>query len=169
MVAQSFIVLTDVAAELFPVTREVVMGRGEAGHVDVHEVRATAHHAATPVHPGLDHLPPAREVCFTSRFEIGEADPLIGTNGARCADDVIRFLLSGARAVELAGVVLTNGAEVFTRILADLQTYGERKKIARLADIVGKAADAALPYGALSAVSRSAYPWDRYLTEPKGE
>jgi len=95
--------------------------------------------------------------------------PLIGTNGARCADDVIRFLLSGARAVELASVVLTNGAEVFTRILADLQTYGARKKMARLADIVGKAADAALPFGALPAVSRSAYPWDRYLAEPEGE
>ncbi len=95
--------------------------------------------------------------------------PLIGTNGARCADDVIRFLLSGARAVELASVVLSNGTEVFPRILAELQTYGGRKRIARLADIVGKAADAALPYGALPVVSRSVYPWDRYLTEPKRE
>jgi len=95
--------------------------------------------------------------------------PLIGTNGARGAADVIRFLLSGARAVELASVVLSNGPEVFTHILAELQTYGERKQIARMVDIVGKAADAALPYGALPAVSRSAYPWDRYLTEPKGE
>jgi dihydroorotate dehydrogenase len=95
--------------------------------------------------------------------------PIIGTNGARCADDVIRFLLSGARAVELASVVLSNGPTVFSHILADLQTYGGRKKTARLADIVGKAADAARPYGDLPIVSRSAYPWDRYLAEPKGE
>jgi dihydroorotate dehydrogenase len=95
--------------------------------------------------------------------------PLVGTNGARCADDVIRFLLSGARAVELASVVLSHGPSAFARILADLQSYGERKKIARLADLVGKAADAARPYGTLPFVSRSAYPWDHYLTEPKEE
>jgi dihydroorotate dehydrogenase (NAD+) catalytic subunit len=92
------------------------------------------------------------------------ATPLIGTNGARCADDVIRFLLSGARAVELASVVLSHGPAVFAQMLTNLQAYGERKGIARLADIVGKAADAALPYEALPTVSRSAYPWDRYVT-----
>lgn len=100
---------------------------------------------------------------------IPQTVPLIGTNGARGADDVIRFLLSGARAVELASIVLSNGPTVFSQILADLQTYGERKKMARLADLVGKAADAARPYGTLPVISRSAYPWDHYLTEPKGE
>ena len=100
---------------------------------------------------------------------ISQSVPLIGTNGARSADDVIRFLLSGARAVELASLVLSHGPAVFSRILADLQTYGERKQIARLTDLVGKAADVARPYGTLPAVSRPAYPWDRYLTEAERE
>jgi dihydroorotate dehydrogenase len=100
---------------------------------------------------------------------MSQSVPLIGTNGARGADDVIRFLLSGARAVELASIVLSHGPAVFSRILVDLQAYGERKKIARLADLVGKAADAALPYGTLPAVSRPAYPWDHYLTDPRRE
>jgi hypothetical protein len=64
---------------------------------------------------------------------------------------------------------VSNGPAVFAHILADLQTYGERKKIVRLADIVGKAADVARSYGTLPLVSRPAYPWDRYVTEPKGE
>jgi dihydroorotate dehydrogenase len=89
--------------------------------------------------------------------------PIIGTNGARSADDVIRFLLSGARAVELASAVLSNGPGVFSDILEGLYVYGKRKEITRLADIVGKAADAALSYGDLSSVPRSSYPWDRFL------
>ena len=89
--------------------------------------------------------------------------PLIGTNGARCADDVIRFLLSGARAVELASAVLSHGPTVFTRLLEDLGAYGERKGLIRLADLIGKAADAALPYGTIPEVPRTGYPWDEFL------
>jgi len=96
---------------------------------------------------------------------IPQTVPILGTNGARCAHDVLRFLLSGARAVELASLVLSHGPAVFTQILTDLQAYGKRKGITRLTDIVGKAAAAALPYGSLPAVPRSVYPWDRYLTE----
>lgn len=91
--------------------------------------------------------------------------PLIGTNGARCAEDVIRFVLSGARAVEFASLVLSHGPQVFARMLSALQAYGQRKGIAHLADLVGKAADAALPYASLPVSPRTAYPWDRYLAE----
>jgi len=65
--------------------------------------------------------------------------------------------------VELASLVLSNGPVVFTGVLEDLQAYGRRRGIVRLADIIGKAADAALPYGALPVISRSAYPWERYV------
>jgi dihydropyrimidine dehydrogenase (NAD+) subunit PreA/dihydroorotate dehydrogenase (NAD+) catalytic subunit len=91
--------------------------------------------------------------------------PLVGTNGARCADDVIRFLLSGARAVEFASLVLNHGPQVFARMLTDLQAYGQRKGISCLADLVGKAAEAALTYASLPVSPRTAYPWDRYLAE----
>jgi dihydroorotate dehydrogenase len=89
--------------------------------------------------------------------------PIIGTNGARSADDVIRFLLSGARAVELASIVLSHGPRVFEEMLTGLQDYGIRKGLPRITDLVGKAADAAAPYSTLPTISRSSYPWDRFL------
>jgi dihydroorotate dehydrogenase len=89
--------------------------------------------------------------------------PLIGTNGARCADDVIRFLLSGACAVELASLVLTKGPGVFTEIVESLTSYGVRKGLARLSAIVGNAADSSRPYQSLPPIARSGYPWDRYI------
>ncbi|HET7441731.1 MAG TPA: hypothetical protein VFJ47_10565 [Terriglobales bacterium] len=89
--------------------------------------------------------------------------PIIGTNGARCADDVVRFLLSGARAVEFASLVLTHGAEVFTEMIESLGNYCERKNIARLSELVGKAATASRPYAALPIAPRASYPWDRHV------
>jgi dihydroorotate dehydrogenase len=85
--------------------------------------------------------------------------PIVGTNGARSADDVVRFLLSGARAVELASVVMTNGPQVFAEILAELERYCERKGVLRLGELVGKAADQALTYAELPATSTGIYPW----------
>ncbi len=87
--------------------------------------------------------------------------PIIGTNGARSADDVIRFLLSGARAVELASLVLTEGPSVFTLMVEELERYCARKDIARLADLVGCAADQALSYAELPVVNRPSYPWEK--------
>lgn len=89
--------------------------------------------------------------------------PIIGTNGARSADDVIRFLLSGARAVELASIVLSHGPGVFEEMLTGLQDYCTRKGISTIADLVGKAADTAIPYSALPVIPRSSYPWDRFM------
>jgi dihydroorotate dehydrogenase len=86
--------------------------------------------------------------------------PIIGTNGARSAEDVLRFLLSGACAVELASVVISNGPQVFAEMIADLERYCERKGVKSLQQLVGKAADAALTYGQLPVISRGRYPWD---------
>ena len=94
------------------------------------------------------------------RRNVSRDIPIIGTNGARSADDVLRFLLSGARAVELASVVITNGPQVFTEMIADLQRYCERKRVTRLQDLVGKAADQALSYGELPVIARDRYPWE---------
>ena len=40
-----------------------------------------------------------------------------------------------------------------------------RKEIPRLDEIVGRAADAALGYGALAPVKRTSYPWDRFIRD----
>jgi dihydroorotate dehydrogenase len=88
--------------------------------------------------------------------------PLIGTNGARTANDIIRFLLSGARGVEFASLVLTHEPHVFTEMLEDLLDYGERKNISRLSELVGNASKSGKSYQSLHP-PRSSYPWDRYI------
>jgi len=85
--------------------------------------------------------------------------PIIGTNGARSAEDVIRFLLSGARAVELASAAITNGPKIFSTIIDDLHSYCARKQIARISELIGKAADAALTYDQISPKPLKEYPW----------
>lgn len=86
--------------------------------------------------------------------------PIIGTNGARSAADVLRFMLSGARAVEFASAAISNGPQIFSTIVGELQSYCGRKKIARIADLVGKAADAALTYADISPREVGKYPWE---------
>jgi dihydroorotate dehydrogenase (NAD+) catalytic subunit len=91
--------------------------------------------------------------------------PLVATNGIRLGDDITRALLSGARAVEIASAVLARGAGVMSEMLASLEAYCARKGIARLDEIVGRAADAALGYGALVPMKRTSYPWDRFIRQ----
>jgi dihydroorotate dehydrogenase len=86
--------------------------------------------------------------------------PIIGTNGARSAHDVLRFLLSGARAVELASAVITNGPQIFPEMISDLERYCERKQVKSLHELIGKAADQALLYSELPVIERKQYPWE---------
>jgi len=89
--------------------------------------------------------------------------PITATNGVRTGDDVIRALLSGARAVEIASAVLSRGPSVFSEMLGEITAYCERKEIRRLGEIVGRAAEASAAYGSLTPVTRAGYPWDRFL------
>jgi dihydropyrimidine dehydrogenase (NAD+) subunit PreA/dihydroorotate dehydrogenase (NAD+) catalytic subunit len=91
---------------------------------------------------------------------ISQEVPIIGTNGARSANDILRFLLSGARAVELASAAITDGPSIFSRIITELNSYCERKQIARLAELVGKAAHAALTYDQIIPRNPGKYPWE---------
>jgi dihydroorotate dehydrogenase len=94
------------------------------------------------------------------RRHVSRDIPIIGTNGARSGEDVLRFLLSGARAVELASVVITNGPKIFIEMLAELERYCSRKQIPSIEELIGKTADAALTYGELPVISRDRYPWE---------
>jgi dihydroorotate dehydrogenase len=60
------------------------------------------------------------------------------------AEDVIRFLLSGARAVELASAAIINGLQIFQGIITGIRSYCERKEILKLQELIGKAADCSL-------------------------
>jgi len=80
------------------------------------------------------------------RRNVSKDFPIIGTNGARSAGDVIRFLLSGAHAVEMASAVMTSGPGIFPQSIRGIQSYCRRKQISRISEIIGKAADCALRY-----------------------
>lgn len=72
--------------------------------------------------------------------------PIIGTNGARSGDDVVRFLLAGARAVEFASAILIDGPEVLTRAVADIRGYLGEHGIDDITSIIGRSARAARTY-----------------------
>lgn len=87
--------------------------------------------------------------------------PIIGTNGARSPEDVVRFLLSGAHAVELASLAITNGPQIFEELLAGLVNYCERMQISKIQDLVGKAADSTLTYDEIPPKPTLSFPWDK--------
>jgi dihydroorotate dehydrogenase (NAD+) catalytic subunit len=80
-----------------------------------------------------------------TRLALGPELPLVGTNGARQGEDVVRFLLAGASAVQLASAVLIEGPGTLTRAIEEVGRYlGEHLLDAR--DLVGEAADAVQTY-----------------------
>ena len=85
--------------------------------------------------------------------------PLVATNGARTGLDIARFLLAGARAVQLNSAVFTGGFGAITDAVDELDRYlDERGDTA--AGIVGRAADALESY-----TDRPADPdrWRRFV------
>lgn len=95
VLSQELVVLADVAAEGLPVAGKVLVSRGKAGHVDVHEVGAAAHHAAGPVHPRLDHLAPPHQVGRRRRLEVRKRKPLSVLPAVRKARLPLRVVLEG--------------------------------------------------------------------------
>ncbi|HEY1276179.1 MAG TPA: hypothetical protein VGF25_14790 [Thermoleophilaceae bacterium] len=90
-------------------------------------------------------LPLALRWVAKTRLALGADVPLVGTNGARDGRDVARFLLSGARAVQVATAAIVEGFGALGRMLAELSAYLEEQGV-DAADIVGEAADAAMSY-----------------------
>jgi dihydroorotate dehydrogenase len=85
-----------------------------------------------------------------ARRAVGPDFPLIATNGARDGLDVIRFLLAGARGVQMTTAVMTAGFEVVARTLQTVEDYlAERGE--RSGELVGRAADRLVGYPQASA------------------
>ncbi len=80
-----------------------------------------------------------------ARARFGPDASLVGTNGARDGLDVARFLLSGASAVEMTTVVMTDGPHALTAAISQLDDYLERQGRTAAA-ITGEAADRVLSY-----------------------
>ena len=80
-----------------------------------------------------------------ARQRFGPEVQLIGTNGARDGKDVARFLLAGARAVEMTSAVITDGPAALSRAIDELERYLQEQR-ATAEDIIGEAADHAMRY-----------------------
>jgi dihydroorotate dehydrogenase len=85
-----------------------------------------------------------------ARARLGQVVSLIGTNGARDGLDVARFLLAGARAVQMTTAILTDGAIALTRAIDGLDRYLTEQGV-DATTIVGEAADHVLTYQEASA------------------
>jgi dihydroorotate dehydrogenase (NAD+) catalytic subunit len=81
-----------------------------------------------------------------TRKRVGTAYSLLGTNGARSGLDVARFLLAGARAVEMTSAVMSGGFEVARRAVDEFSDYLARTG-GGAEDLVGLAADRQVGYG----------------------
>lgn len=81
-----------------------------------------------------------------SRKRLGPAYPLIGTNGARSGDDVVRMMLAGASAVELCTAVMTGGFEVITAAVDAVRAYAKHKSQSA-SEWIGLAADRLQTFG----------------------
>ncbi len=76
-----------------------------------------------------------------TRGATGAGYPLIGTNGVRSGDDVMRMALCGASAVEVLSAVMHEGFAAVTRIVAELDGFLAERGLV-FADTVGQTADA---------------------------
>jgi dihydroorotate dehydrogenase len=81
-----------------------------------------------------------------TRKRVGPAYSLLGTNGARDGLDIARFLLAGARAVEMTSAVMAGGFGVAAQAVAEFAAYLERSG-GSAEELVGLAADRQVAYG----------------------
>ena len=80
-----------------------------------------------------------------ARLRFGPELPLVATNGVRDGLDVVRALLAGASATQLATVVWTDGFDALGRVLAELGAHLEREGVSA-GELVGLAADSVMTY-----------------------
>lgn len=101
---------------------------------------------------------------WVSKCHVARPDvPLVGTNGARTGDDVVRFLLSGASAVEMVSALLMRGPVALSDAVADVATYLRRRGFSDVRDLVGEATRKARTYSQLMAERDGrppTFPWD---------
>jgi dihydroorotate dehydrogenase (NAD+) catalytic subunit len=80
-----------------------------------------------------------------ARMRFGPDLSIIGTNGARDGLDVIRFLLAGACAVEMTSAVFTDGPDVLTHAIRQVDEYLSEQGIVARA-MIGEATDHVMSY-----------------------
>ena len=108
-----------------------------------------------------------------ARQRFGPELPLIGTNGARSGEDVVRFLLAGARAVQLCSVVMSEGYVALSRCEREVREYLRHQGLDSAEQLIGEAADAALTYADAPPSGSGAARWEvvtgRIPADPRRE
>lgn len=95
--------------------------------------------------------------------QTGGTLPLVGTNGARDAADVLRFLLSGARAVEMVTAAWTQGPAYIGQLVTDLARLIEASPASSVDAVVGASVERAQEYAEIAPVPDPSRPWVRWL------
>lgn len=80
-----------------------------------------------------------------ARRAAGPDYPLLGTNGVRSGEDVVRLALSGASACEVLSAVMHEGFGAITRILAELEIFLATRN-RPYESLIGRAADKLTTY-----------------------
>lgn len=89
--------------------------------------------------------------------------PLVGTNGARDAADILRFLLSGARAVELVTALWAQGPAYVGQVIQDLTRLIEASPASSVTELVGASVERAQEYAEIAPLDPPARPWARWV------
>lgn len=89
---------------------------------------------------GYWNLPLTCHWLAVSRGLLGPGKPLIATNGARTGLDIVRMMLAGASAVEMASAVMVRGYDELNKALVELEAYLDHKGLSAN-ELVGLAAD----------------------------
>ncbi len=84
--------------------------------------------------------PAIRPIAVRSVYEISKAVrvPVIGCGGIQCWEDAVEFLLAGASAVEIGTAIMDEGLEVFSNVVAGIESYLAQKGSSEVSDIVGR-------------------------------
>lgn len=84
--------------------------------------------------------PAIRPIAVRSVYEISKAVrvPVIGCGGIQCWEDAVEFLLAGASAVEIGTAIMDEGLEIFSNVVAGIESYLSQKGSSEVSDIVGR-------------------------------
>lgn len=82
--------------------------------------------------------------------ELYPFDDIVGTNGARTGIDIVRFLLSGAKAVAVATSILVSGPQILAKMIAEIEQYCVDKNFRNIDALIGLSARHAKYYDELA-------------------
>ena len=108
---------------------------------------------------GFWNLPLTCHWLALSRARMGADKPLIGINGAQSGLDIVRMMLAGAHAVQIASAVMLRGFDVLSDAVTEFKAYLDRKDLSAC-DLIGRAADARKTFAELPPLQEE---WKRYV------